>query len=273
MRSLHAVSLTQNVLAWLVNSSQRRILHVFESACNLINGDKEILSVVTSRTGNGPFNLVVDGEMPFPQYIHANSVVSILNRQLTLGELTIDTGNAELWNPGPNWGGLHANRESILAQLISLPIEHYQPILPDSLMVGLSSAMVNSDIPSAQLITSRLAGLGAGLTPAGDDFILGSLLATWIIHPPESARVLAKEVADTAGPLTTSLSAAWLRSAGRGEAGILWHEFFNVLLSTDSAGIQNAMDEILAVGETSGSDAMAGFMDSFVYWGQHRSNL
>lgn len=68
---------------------------------------------------------------------------------------------------------------------------------------------------------------------------------------------------ETAAPLTTSLSAAWLKSAGRGEAGILWHEFFAALVSGDEIEIQKTMKTILAVGETSGADALVGFIGVF----------
>ena len=53
--------------------------------------------------------------------------------------------------------------------------------------------------------------------------MVGAIYASWILHPPEIAGTLGKEIADRTSPLTTSLSAAWLKSAGRGEAGILWH--------------------------------------------------
>ena len=79
-------------------------------------------------------------------------------------------------------------------------------------------------------------------------------------------RVLAEEIAGAAAPLTTSLSAAWLRSAGKGEAGILWHEFFDALIDSDAARIQETMDKILAVGETSGADALAGFIGLLAAW-------
>jgi len=124
--------------------------------------------------------------------------------------------------------------------------------------------LVNADISSARKVTSELAGLGIGLTPAGDDLIMGAIYAVWIIHPLKIASILAQEVADTAAPLTTSLSAAWLRSAGRGEAGILWHEFFDALVSGDASRIQETMKNILAVGETSGADALVGFISVFV---------
>jgi len=79
-------------------------------------------------------------------------------------------------------------------------------------------------------------------------------------------RVLAEETTNIAASLTTSLSAAWLKSAGKGEAGILWHNFFDALSTADPVRIQESMNEILSVGETSGADALAGFIGAFVFW-------
>jgi len=49
-----------------------------------------------------------------------------------------------------------------------------------------------------------------------------------------------------------------------GEAGILWHEFFEALTGADTVRIQTTMVKILAVGETSGADALKGFIGTFI---------
>ncbi len=203
--------------------------------------------------------------------ISLQSPISIFLNHLTLGNLTINTAAAKLWSPRPNWEVLHAKRDNILNQLSFLPTT--RPLLPNSLVSSLSHALANADLCSSLNAAQKLAGLGQGLTPAGDDSILGTIYAAWIIHSPEVASVLAEEVANTAAPLTTSLSAAWLRSAGRGGAGILWHEFFDALISSDPARIQEAMDKILDVGETSGADALVGFISLFIGWMGLCSNL
>jgi hypothetical protein len=266
MQSINALTLTTDVNDWLLNSRDPRILHVFDHACNLINERREVLSIVTPEIGNGPFNLVVEDEILFSEHLYIESSIAISDNQLTLADLTIDTNNAILWPPRPNWEVLHAKRGNILTQIASLPITNNQPLLPNSLVSTLSSALANADLPSSLTAAKQLAGLGQGLTPAGDDFILGAVYAAWIIHPLEMGSVFAQEISNTAVPLTTSLSAAWLKSAGKGEAGILWHEFFDALIASDGARIQEAMEKILAMGETSGADALAGFIGAFVAW-------
>jgi hypothetical protein len=295
MQIIKALSLSGDVNSWLAHSYQPRILHIFDRACNLINEHREVLSIVTPHIGNGPFNLVVQDHVRFSNHLSFNSPVSTAPNQLHLGNVIINTTNVEIWNPCPHWRKLHANTGIIADQLMKLLITDYKlagllyrslaNIAPrysttvsdpnllstnyhssNSLLPDLSLALINADIPSAKTIASKLAGLGIGLTPAGDDFILGGIYAAWIVHEPEIASILAEEIANTAAPVTTSLSAAWLRSAGRGEAGIVWHEFLNALVSDNSLQVQKTLKNILAVGETSGADALAGFTGVFISW-------
>lgn len=293
MQPINALSLTPGVNAWLTNSRQPRILHIFDRACNLINERREVLSVVTPQIGNGPFNLVIprlrksfgglsDGNESWQTSevfsdLNLKSLLSISPNQLHLGDLTINIDHAKLWSPRPNWERLHVGKENILSQLTKLTIVNYQfsnsPISNPQFSNSLVSALANADLSSSLTAAQQLAGLGIGLTPAGDDFIMGAIYAAWIIHPQEVASVLAKEIADTAAPLTTSLSAAYLKSAGKGEAGILWHYFFDTLIGADPARIQTAMHKLLAVGETSGVDALAGFMGAFISYAESDTKL
>jgi hypothetical protein len=282
-RSVNGLSLARDARDWLANSHQPRILHVFDRACNLINERREVLSIVTPDIGNGPFNLVIE-DVHFSNYInlHAKRPISISSNQLIIGELTIQTNSTILWNPRPDWERLHASRDHIVHQLTQLQITNYlkrgvidmplvdhlvllnHPGLPltQSLVSNLSIAVAKGDISSAQKITSQLAGLGNGLTPAGDDFIMGAIYAVWIIHPPEIANILAQKIANIAAPLTTSLSAAWLRSAGKGEADVLWHNFFDALIAENAPMIELQITKLLSIGHTSGADALAGFLSA-----------
>lgn len=280
MQSINTLSLVLAVNDWLANTRHPRILHVFDRACNLINERKEVLSIVTPQIGNGPFNLVVEEDILFSDHLNVQSPISIRARQIHLGDLIINTEDTRFWFPRPEWERLHTKRDNILSQIMSLRGRWFSArsnvlanleiassqsanallatTLPITICQSLTSSLGIADIPSSRTAARQLAGLGIGLTPSGDDFMMGALYAAWIVHPPEIASVLAREIADTAIPLTTSLSAAWLRAAGRGEAGILWHELFNSLL-LPSASLQSPISKILSVGETSGADALAGF--------------
>lgn len=282
MQSLNALFRTTNVTDWLANTRHPRILHIFDHACNLINERREVLSIVTPQIGNAPFNLVIEDDVLFSDHLSLESSrsiptgsISISPNQLTLEDLTIHTTGAELWNPRPNWELLHSQKENILSCLTQLPITTYLPAnhqfsdlqFSNSLVSSLSSSLVNADIPTSKETASKLAGLGIGLTPAGDDFLMGALYATWIIHPHEVASQLALEISEATAPLTTSLSAAWLRSAGKGEAGVLWHNLFNALILPVSS-LESPVSQILSVGETSGADALSGFIGTFIFYAE-----
>jgi hypothetical protein len=286
MQTINALTLTPNVNDWLGTSDHPRILHLFDGACNLINEQGEVLSIVTPQIGDGPFNLVVERKIPFTERLHLQSRVSIARHHLLLGGLMIHIASAKVWDARPDWENLYNRKADIGHRLTQLPITNYlnktgfdmhsknpSGLLKQhglwntqSLISNLSSALANADISNAKEITSRLAGLGPGLTPSGDDYIMGALYAVWIIHPCTVTSALAHEIANTAAPLTTSLSAAWLKSAGRGEVGILWHGFFDALISKDYKHIEESKNNILAVGETSGADALAGFNSVFASW-------
>ena len=72
--------------------------------------------------------------------------------------------------------------------------------------------------------------------------------------------MLAQVITDTAIPLTNRLSASWLAAAARGEAGQPWHTLVDALASGNEPRLKTTIKEIIAVGHTSGADALAGFI-------------
>jgi hypothetical protein len=90
--------------------------------------------------------------------------------------------------------------------------------------------------------------LGKGLTPTGDDVLMGVIYGLWVWYPQ---RDWIRLIVETAVPRTTSLSAAFLRAAEDGEATFHWHDLVN--------GRAGAVNQILSIGHSSGRDAWAGF--------------
>lgn len=269
MQAIKASSLTQTVKDWLVNTRHPRILHVFDDACNLLNEHKDVLSIVSPQIGNSPFNLVIEDEILFSEHLSLDSPLFVSPNQLTLGNLIIHTTNVELWNPRPDWDELNRKREIALHQVCEIASSQTALLAMTGFtnyelpLLEFSNSLTSADISTAKKLTSKLAGFGQGLTPSGDDFIMGAMYAAWIIHPREVVSDLANEIVNTAIPLTTSLSAAWLRSAGRGEAGQVWHDLFNAFLSADKMAVEKSIGNILGVGHTSGADALTGYLDVF----------
>lgn len=281
MQSIKSLSVSPAARDWLNSSLHPRVLHVFDLACNLIDERGNVLSIVTQSIGDGPINLVVEDDFHFSTHLNVDSPISKYENEIRLGDVTIQTGSARVWGPRPDWEELHANKERIFTQLLSINHLHAQldshaagtiestlSDYLDSISTSLVSAIASADLARAKLFAGQLAGLGEGLTPAGDDFILGAMLATWIIHRPDVAMSLLREVANAAAPITTSISGAWLRSASKGETGILWHNFLAAMNTANELAIQRCAKNILDIGHYSGAYALEGFISMFLCWSE-----
>lgn len=259
---------------WLQQSTAVRLLHVFDRACNLVNRKGEVVSLVAADVGPGPFAVVVSLERTysFARRITMDTPVTVADHAITLGSLTVDTTRAALWPPRPAWETLRAQRTARPAYLPRLETRLSTHLVAHDVDVGadgrhwlceaaapLLQALVAQDLGACRVNVRRLAGLGGGLTPAGDDFIMGALYGLWGTQPPARARRWAQTMVDTAVPRTTTLSAAWLRAAAGGEAGAAWHALVDGMIDGDAPRVDAALDRILATGHTSGADALAGF--------------
>ncbi len=107
--------------------------------------------------------------------------------------------------------------------------------------------------------TETLAGFGPGLTPAGDDGLMGILYGVWATQAQPDEPLLGRVVAQ-ARSRTTTLSGAFLVAAAAGEAVQAWHELVEAVGEGEGEGVYAAAKGILAIGDSSGACALAGFM-------------
>ena len=127
-------------------------------------------------------------------------------------------------------------------------------------IASLQAGIARGNLALCCLGACGLAGLGAGLTPAGDDFLLGAMVAIWSTHSRSEAAALAGSISEEAVWRTTSLSAAWLRSAARGEVAAPWHDLLDGMTAHSRERMLAAAERILDMGHTSGADALAGLV-------------
>jgi len=101
-----------------------------------------------------------------------------------------------------------------------------------------------------------LIGLGPGLTPSGDDFLGGALVALHAFGRTAAANSLAAWLLPLGDRGTHPISAAHLRAAAAGFGGEALHACLCALAAARDAGA--SLTAISAVGHTSGWDALAG---------------
>ena len=110
---------------------------------------------------------------------------------------------------------------------------------------------------AAPRAANALFGLGPGLTPAGDDFVGGALIALRAAGQAALTDRISAWALALAEKSTGKISRAHLRCAAGGEGHEALHEFLRVLHQGQQA-IERALAALSRVGHNSGRDAAAG---------------
>jgi hypothetical protein len=241
---------------WLCAAENPRLLHVFPQALNLTDARAGILSIVHPALGAGPFAAVLAQPVDFSPAVAVDSPVRVGKRLLETGEWIFLFDNAAKWNPCPNWKDLTPDGLRWAIPHIEAETAHPERQTP----LTIFHFSPSGDAAALETLASSLAGRGPGLTPAGDDFLVGVMHALWAVGAPSEAARLCGVIAAAAVPRTTSLSGAWLNAAARGEAAERWHVLFDEIARKNETGLRMAVRSILQTGHTSGADALAGFM-------------
>lgn len=113
-----------------------------------------------------------------------------------------------------------------------------------------------------------LLGLGPGLTPSGDDYLGGVMIALHVLGRDRALKHLAGVVSRSMVTRTTAISAAHLSSAMRGMGSAAIHDMLNCLLSGDEAALNPAVSDVDRIGHTSGWDCLAGIAMTLRAWSE-----
>jgi hypothetical protein len=155
--------------------------------------------------------------------------------------------------------------------------------LPDSqtLITAIHQAIADGNPDQISEAGRRLIGLGPGLTPSGDDVLVGCLRGLWLTSQ-DAAATRQKFARIGAGFLstlderTTRVGAEFIRYALNGVfAEILDYAAEALLAPTHPQRVQSAIRQLLAQGETSGADTTHGLLAcveaSLAHLWRHRS--
>jgi hypothetical protein len=102
-----------------------------------------------------------------------------------------------------------------------------------------------------------LIGLGPGLTPSGDDFLVGALALLDAIGERDAHATLARAIIDALPGSTTPLSACFLRAAAATHVGENLHRAVSSVIAGD---VDAAVVAAGKIGHSSGWDMMAGII-------------
>ena len=207
----------------------------FQRSCYLRFPGERYACVGDASLGRGPLNALVAGFSP--PAVGARLTVSVSQvwapPQLPLRFRSLE----QLQVPDEGLGCLLLGKRNALAAHAAGALDGIDEWLRHGLAV-----------PQA---VEGLIGLGPGLTPSGDDYLGGAMVALRALGRDRQAEALWRWLQPRLAARTSAISAAHLAVAAEGEA----HEALHRVLQEPSAA---AFAALSAVGPCSGWDALAG---------------
>lgn len=279
---VRALSIASPAEQLLRANAEWRVVQLFDRSINLATASGGFISVNAAGIDPAPFSILVESNVqdaPSYRQVFANGdqlqTVTVGCRELQIGRVHIDLRAAREWNPLLPKGQLvNVTVYADIGRVVTL-LDQFAP--QDSLPVEcgrkgdskigaqvrlawgkMRQALVQDAPAEGRQGAFLAAGVGIGLTPSGDDFLVGVMLALWLaMKDPEP--YIDSLIAGATGR-TGQLSMALLKSAARGEAGQAWHHLVEALIRSDSSMLESSVHSLMSAGHTSGTDALFGFV-------------
>ncbi len=238
-----------------------RVLSVHRSALNVSVGDG-LLVVAGARGGALPGSIIVADDFdPIVAGVRTG-MLARLDRDLWVGSaVAISLAAARPWSP--TLPVIRAGRDigrrlAVLGGALSRQgTSGFAGLASGAAELAAFSTAAGGDVTAIAREGDRLVGLGAGLTPAGDDLLVGfSAAFTAYGHP--AARPLAGRWAEQAATATTVVATAYHRHAAAGRYAERLHDLLAAILGGPPDGISAAVERACRFGATSGVDLVTG---------------
>jgi hypothetical protein len=256
-----------------------RVHSVFAQACNLASGET-LFTLVPPHAGNGPstLRLAVGTPHDLRELFDAGEPFSCRQRRLRTGHTELRLQHAGVWRPTvASSQRAPAQIESRLRSAAALLTRRHSARMSviereaATVVAELSGACRALDIDLAVRSAEALIGWGEGLTPAGDDFLVGLLAGLGAFVRVDERRhgfraALGAAIA-RGTPRTTPIAAHYLRLAAGGHfTEPLVDARDGLLCEPDQAWVDAALGRALAVGATSGADTISGLLAGLCAW-------
>lgn len=156
----------------------------------------------------------------------------------------------------------HDSLKGLLAWLVGRPLAFgLQPAQPR--LDALRQALTRHDLSAFEAAALRLLGIGHGLTPSGDDLV-GAIMFTMVYAPIKTWQPAMADLQNrlrlAAMTATNPISAALLDDLMNGLSYRALHDLLAALHSLEPQLIQTAVQTLLHLGASSGSDMLAGVL-------------
>jgi hypothetical protein len=260
---------------------------VFRQACNVRLDDGRMLALLAPHLGNAPHGVRLDvpAGFGFADHLTVGQRVGCRADVLrVVGGLSIDLGTAQAWRGELPAAGIDLTNPKVARawRAASCALQHGRPRADRSDFMSVARAVARAGVRLARATRvlqpdeaaraiDGLIGRGPGLTPSGDDLIIGFLAGLWSTTGDHPARrgfleALCAAVA-AAAAATGDISRAYLSHATQGRfAQPLTTLARRIAEGGDLGVVQFATTAALRVGHTSGADGVMGLLLGLAVW-------
>jgi hypothetical protein len=268
---LHAQSGDAQLL-WLWSAAPFRgwVHSVFRRTVNLVSAEGRLVTLSARSLDDAPDTLIADVETLAGSCGTGDPAASEGDALVVGSRLRVDLAGARRWNAWlPRWPvdttnlpvRLAAMRERLRA-IEATPasvLAHTTAALIARRTAALQLALRAGDAEAARAQAIALVGLGPGLTPSGDDLLVGFFAALHVADAPAARwTTLGKDVVARVAARTNAISLAALRAAADGRVRSTVSTLLHASMHGSPASTEAALDAVLAIGSTSGADLAGG---------------
>ncbi|SMQ62826.1 Protein of unknown function [Bacillus sp. OV166] len=279
----NAISGDLELIERINNSVLTGFVHsTFKNTINIhCNENGELFTIASSQIDNGPNTLLINSASLEELNIDVNDVVYVKSKMLHISnKLAISTNQAE------KWAGIlpeyPANTENISRNLKRM-IEYIDihgkaggmkkkvdaPSLFDiemSRMLEERTKLLLNELLSNRMTSAlhhavSLIGLGPGLTPSGDDYLVGLFTIINLRNSPfYSHQSFCGEVLQKAKTLTNEISYMALKKASIGQVRESIIHLVHSILNGEEDDLYLSLNKVLNIGSSSGTDIALGLV-------------
>ena len=283
---------------------EAKIIGVFRRSLYVENTFGRIACIGERGIGPGPLNALCEFSVnvDFTEIIGVGSPVRLQNRLIRLGpKVKIDASRPMAWEPEPlpdGWDleffpgnlsflvqwiagtGPRQGLAPLIAQVVSGEEISHEDAFHKISWGGITdfghwlSYSLNGEKPlEFPASARRLVGLGPGLTPAGDDFWCGVMIALRAQGFKDILEKVSGAVLKLARERTNKISRAHMECAAGGQGAQALHETISAMGMADEARLRSALRELDKIGHSSGWDSLAGVvcvLESVASWKDRR---
>lgn len=275
---------------------------VFRQACNLWLEPGTLLTLLPCQKGNVPHGIRLDtsSHSVFPHALRVGQPVACRGGILRIdgADFSVDLRNARLWHVDLQtmqidcrrpaqaqvwaiaWSELNTYpRRSDLSGIMEGVSPSEKPPTASEVLLQQSAHAVPTllqatrdfQFEDARTSIRLLIGLGPGLTPSGDDFLVGYMAGLWCTARAHPSRMrflkdLGSELSEVSR-ITNAISCAYLRSSAKGHVSEALAKLAQQLNQANNmSSVRAATRAALQVGHTSGSDGVLGMLLGCLAW-------